>query len=147
MSVGVEGVNLNDRDVFGRVLHDGWVVHRLGGVRRVVVHILHIDVDLYEGGERHHAAVAGIHRQPVVRHRLTVQQLQSADHTWVRERVNGLDEVLFTQVLDVNIREQDQQDQATSIKPYYSYIQSQHTLKLKNFTIYRCRYIYNISKC
>lgn len=92
-SVGVEGVDLNDGDVFGRILHDGGVVNRFWGLRSIVVHILDLDVALYKGGERDHATVAGVHRQPVVWHWLTVQQLQSPDHTWgekerERERVS-----------------------------------------------------------
>lgn len=80
--VGIYGLYLDDGHVFGGVLHDRGVVDGLGRLRRVVVDVLHFDVDLDEGGERHHAAVHGVDREPVVRRRLVIQQLLCPDDAW-----------------------------------------------------------------
>lgn len=60
--VRINGIDLDDWHVFGGVLHDRGVVDGLRGLRRVVVDVLHLDEDLDEGGERHHAAVHGVDR-------------------------------------------------------------------------------------
>lgn len=84
--VRVVRVDLDDGDVFGGIFHHRGIVNGFGGVRGIVVDVLHLDVDLHEGGEGHHAAVAGVHRQPVVTNRFMVQQLQGSNHTYTRWR-------------------------------------------------------------
>lgn len=64
--IRVKCVNLDDRHILGRVLHDFWIIHRLGRLRGVVIDILYLDVDLYERGQGHDALVGGVDRQPVV---------------------------------------------------------------------------------
>lgn len=86
LGVGIDGVYLDDGHVLGGVLHDGGVVDGLRRLRRVVVDVLHLDVDLDEGRERHYAAVHGVDREPVVRRRLVVQQLLCPDDAWEGEK-------------------------------------------------------------
>lgn len=82
LGVRVERFDLDDGDIFGRVLHDGRVIDGFGSLRGVVVDILDFDVHLHEGRERDHAEVSGVDRQPVVRHGLVIQQLLCPNHTW-----------------------------------------------------------------
>lgn len=60
LGVRVERFDLDDGDIFGRVLHDGRVIHGFGGLRGIVVDVLDFDVHLNEGREWNHAAVSGV---------------------------------------------------------------------------------------
>lgn len=79
--VRVERFDLDDGDIFGRVLHDGWVIDGFRSLRSVVVDILDLNVHLNEGREWDHSAVSGVDCQPVVRCGLVIQQLVCPNHT------------------------------------------------------------------
>lgn len=79
--VWINGVDLDDWHVFGGVLHDRGVVDGLRCLGCVVVDILHLDKDFHEGGQRHHAAVHGVDREPVVWCGLMIEQFLRADNT------------------------------------------------------------------
>lgn len=84
--VRVHRLNLDDGHVLGRVLCNRRVVDRLRGLRRIVVDVLDRYVDLHEGREGHHAAVRGVHCQPVVLGGLVVQEFLGSDDPWEKEK-------------------------------------------------------------
>ena len=87
--VRVHRLDLDDGHVLGRVLRHRRVVDGLCGLRRVVVDVLDLHVDLHEGREGHHATIRAVHSQPVVRGGLMVQELLGSDDPWEKERENN----------------------------------------------------------
>ena len=56
-----------------RVFRHFRIINRLRRLRSIVIHILHLYVDLYKGGQGHHALIRCVDCQPVMRGRLAVQ--------------------------------------------------------------------------
>lgn len=83
--VRVHRLDLDDGHVLGRVFRHRWVVDGLRGLRRVVVDVLDLHVDLHKGREGHHATIRGVHSQPVLRGGLMVQEFLGSDDPWEKE--------------------------------------------------------------
>lgn len=81
LGIWINCIYLDDWHVFRGVLHDGGVVDRFGGLRCIVIDILHFDVDLNKCREWHHTAIHRIDCEPVVRSRLVIQQLLGSNNT------------------------------------------------------------------
>lgn len=81
LGIWINCIYLDDGHVFKGVLHYRRVVDRFGGLWCVVIDVLHFNVDLDKGRERHHASIHRVDCEPVVRCRLVIKQPLCSDNT------------------------------------------------------------------
>lgn len=82
-------MQLQDEDASLAVLRNRRGVDRLLRLRHVVVLVLYLHQDLYGGAERHRAAVAGHHTEPVMWLGLPVQDAVCADDPCKKDTTKG----------------------------------------------------------
>lgn len=73
--VQVKCLDLDDRDVFGRVLRYRGIVHRLCCQWSIIIDILNLDVNLHKWRKWHNSLVCSIDCKPVMISSLTIKGL------------------------------------------------------------------------